>query len=113
MNLNIFFLLFLFSSTNFRANLCIYFFIKYNPSAYRSLDLILERLCIEGSRRQAKYSVYALASITKDDGLMALSVLYKVSLPFLCFNLSIIFSCSYMSLLLQFVHSFCFCFCQM
>ncbi|XP_047968754.1 sister chromatid cohesion protein PDS5 homolog A-like isoform X1 [Salvia hispanica] len=43
----------------------------------RSLDLILERICIEGSRRQAKYAVYALASITKDDGLMALSVLYK------------------------------------
>ncbi|CAA2986797.1 sister chromatid cohesion PDS5 homolog A isoform X1 [Olea europaea subsp. europaea] len=43
----------------------------------RSLDLILERICIEGSRRQAKYSVYALASITKDDGLMSLSVLYK------------------------------------
>ncbi|CAI9783991.1 unnamed protein product [Fraxinus pennsylvanica] len=43
----------------------------------RSLDLILERICIEGSRRQAKYAVYALASITKDDGLMSLSVLYK------------------------------------
>ncbi|XP_073299020.1 sister chromatid cohesion protein PDS5 homolog A-like [Primulina huaijiensis] len=43
----------------------------------RSLDLILERICIEGSRRQAKYAVHALASITKDDGLMSLSVLYK------------------------------------
>ncbi|EPS67178.1 hypothetical protein M569_07597, partial [Genlisea aurea] len=42
-----------------------------------SLDLILERICIEGSRRQAKYAVHALASITKDDGLMSLSVLYK------------------------------------
>ncbi|XP_011096143.1 sister chromatid cohesion protein PDS5 homolog A isoform X1 [Sesamum indicum] len=43
----------------------------------RSLDLILERICIEGNRRQAKYAVHALASITKDDGLMSLSVLYK------------------------------------
>ncbi|KAL3519260.1 hypothetical protein ACH5RR_017409 [Cinchona calisaya] len=43
----------------------------------RSLDLMLERLCLEGSRRQAKYAVHALASITKDDGLMSLSVLYK------------------------------------
>lgn len=44
----------------------------------RSLDLMLERICLEGSRRQAKYAVHALASITKDDGLMSLSVLYKV-----------------------------------
>ncbi|XP_057765095.1 sister chromatid cohesion protein PDS5 homolog A isoform X2 [Salvia miltiorrhiza] len=43
----------------------------------RSLDLILERICFEGNRRQAKYAVHALASITKDDGLMSLSVLYK------------------------------------
>ncbi|KAL2467066.1 hypothetical protein Adt_42917 [Abeliophyllum distichum] len=43
----------------------------------RSLDLMLERICIEGSRRQAKYAVHALASVTKDDGLMSLSVLYK------------------------------------
>ncbi|KAL2550523.1 hypothetical protein Fot_12053 [Forsythia ovata] len=43
----------------------------------RSLDLILERICIEGSRRHAKYVVYALASITKDDGLMSMPVLYK------------------------------------
>ena len=42
------------------------------------MDLILERLCLEGSRRQAKYAVHALAAITKDDGLMSLSVLYKV-----------------------------------
>ncbi|GFP93461.1 sister chromatid cohesion protein pds5 homolog b-b [Phtheirospermum japonicum] len=46
-------------------------------SVARSLDLILERICIEGNRRQAKYAVHALASITKDDGLMSLSVLYK------------------------------------
>ncbi|KAL2494761.1 hypothetical protein Fot_38518 [Forsythia ovata] len=38
-------------------------------------DLILERICIEDSRKQAKYVVYALASITKDDGVMSLSVL--------------------------------------
>ncbi|KAK6133264.1 hypothetical protein DH2020_033025 [Rehmannia glutinosa] len=43
----------------------------------RSLDLILERISIEGSRRQAKYAVHALASVTKDDGLKSLSVLYK------------------------------------
>ncbi|KAJ4704111.1 sister chromatid cohesion protein PDS5-like A-like [Melia azedarach] len=42
-----------------------------------SVDLLLERLCLEGSRRQAKYAVHALAAITKDDGLMSLSVLYK------------------------------------
>ncbi|KAK4800886.1 hypothetical protein SAY86_021373 [Trapa natans] len=42
-----------------------------------SVDLILERLCLEGSRRQAKYAVHALAAITKDDGLKSLSVLYK------------------------------------
>ncbi|KAI8524884.1 hypothetical protein RHMOL_Rhmol13G0184300 [Rhododendron molle] len=42
-----------------------------------SLDLILERICLEGSRREAKYAVHALAAITKDDGLMSLSVLYK------------------------------------
>lgn len=42
-----------------------------------SVDLILERLCLQGSRRQAKYAVHALAAITKDDGLKSLSVLYK------------------------------------
>jgi sister-chromatid-cohesion protein PDS5 len=40
---------------------------------------MLERLCLEGNRRQAKYAVHALAAITKDDGLKSLSVLYKVS----------------------------------
>lgn len=45
---------------------------------YSSVDLILEQLCLEGSRRQAKYAVHALAAITKDDGLKSLSVLYKV-----------------------------------
>jgi sister-chromatid-cohesion protein PDS5 len=47
-----------------------------------SIDLVLERLCLEGSRRQAKYAVHALAAITKDDGLKSLSVLYKVSFMF-------------------------------
>ncbi|KAK1293098.1 hypothetical protein QJS10_CPB17g00422 [Acorus calamus] len=42
-----------------------------------SVELILERLCLEGSRKQAKYSVQALGAITKDDGLKSLSVLYK------------------------------------
>ncbi|XP_042477295.1 sister chromatid cohesion protein PDS5 homolog A-like [Macadamia integrifolia] len=42
-----------------------------------SVDLILERLCLEGSRKQANYAVHALAAITKDDGLKSLSVLYK------------------------------------
>lgn len=42
-----------------------------------SIDLMLERVCLEGSRRQAKYAVHALAAITKDDGLKSLSVLYK------------------------------------
>lgn len=41
---------------------------------------MLETLCLEGSRRQAKYAVHALAAITKDDGLKSLSVLYKVSI---------------------------------
>ena len=39
---------------------------------------MLERVCLEGSRKQAKYAVHALAAITKDDGLKSLSVLYKV-----------------------------------
>ncbi|RAL52779.1 hypothetical protein DM860_007547 [Cuscuta australis] len=43
----------------------------------RSLDLMLERICVEGSRKQAKYAVHALASITTDDGLKSLSLLYK------------------------------------
>lgn len=46
-------------------------------SSSSSVDLILERLCLEGTRRQAKYAVHALAVITKDDGLRSLSVLYK------------------------------------
>ncbi|KAJ4792820.1 hypothetical protein LUZ62_029207 [Rhynchospora pubera] len=42
-----------------------------------SIELILETLCLEGSRKQAKFSVHALAAVTKDDGLKSLSVLYK------------------------------------
>ncbi|KAH9287487.1 hypothetical protein KI387_031604, partial [Taxus chinensis] len=42
-----------------------------------SIDLLLETLCVEGSRKQAKYAVQALAAITEDAGLKALSVLYK------------------------------------
>ncbi|XP_010252783.1 PREDICTED: sister chromatid cohesion protein PDS5 homolog B [Nelumbo nucifera] len=42
-----------------------------------SVDLILERICLEGNRTEAKYAVHALAAITKDDGLKSLSVLYK------------------------------------
>lgn len=50
-----------------------------------SVDLVLERLCVEGTRKQAKYSVHAIAAITKDDGLKSLSVLYKVLEAFLFF----------------------------
>lgn len=46
------------------------------------MDLLLERICVEGNRKQAKYAVHALASITKDDGLKSLSVLYKVTVLF-------------------------------
>lgn len=49
-------------------------------SIFSSIDLLLERLCLEGTRKQAKYSVHALAAITKDDGLKSLSVLYKVDM---------------------------------
>ncbi|KAM7263653.1 hypothetical protein ACFE04_001336 [Oxalis oulophora] len=42
-----------------------------------SIDLVLERFCLEGNRKQAKYAVHALAAITKDEGLKSLSVLYK------------------------------------
>ncbi|KAI3682841.1 hypothetical protein L1987_83148 [Smallanthus sonchifolius] len=41
------------------------------------LDLFLERICLEGSRRLAKYAVHALAAITKEDGFKSLSVLYE------------------------------------
>ncbi|CAM0914059.1 unnamed protein product [Alopecurus aequalis] len=51
--------------------------IREQLASSSSVALLLERLCLEGTRKQAKYSVLALAAITKDDGLMALSVLYK------------------------------------
>ncbi|KAL5225230.1 hypothetical protein ABZP36_011869 [Zizania latifolia] len=51
--------------------------IREQLASSSSIALLLERLCLEGTRKQAKYSVHALAAITKDDGLMALSVLYK------------------------------------
>ncbi|KAI3829442.1 hypothetical protein L1987_03566 [Smallanthus sonchifolius] len=41
------------------------------------LDLFLERICLEGSRRLAKYAVHALAAITKEDEFKSLSVLYE------------------------------------
>ncbi|KAF6166515.1 hypothetical protein GIB67_005377, partial [Kingdonia uniflora] len=50
---------------------------RCNSMTFYSVDLILKRLCLEGSRKQAKYAVHALAVITKDDGLKSLSVLYK------------------------------------
>nr|ABC94594.1 AF-4 domain containing protein-like protein [Oryza sativa Indica Group] len=51
--------------------------IREQLASSSSITLLLERLCLEGTRKQAKYSVHALAAITKDDGLMSLSVLYK------------------------------------
>ncbi|XP_031491838.2 LOW QUALITY PROTEIN: sister chromatid cohesion protein PDS5 homolog A-like [Nymphaea colorata] len=47
------------------------------PMLAGSVDILLERLCLEGTRKQAKYSVQALAAITIDDGLKSLSLLYK------------------------------------
>ncbi|XP_076907861.1 sister chromatid cohesion protein PDS5 homolog A-like [Bidens hawaiensis] len=41
------------------------------------LDILLEKICLEGSWRLAKYAVLALAAITKDDEFKSLSVLYK------------------------------------
>lgn len=61
-------------------------FVTLQSITCSSIDLILERLCLEGSRRQAKYAVHALAAITKDDGLKSLSVLYKVYFLFGCGN---------------------------
>ncbi|CAN6479783.1 unnamed protein product [Victoria cruziana] len=47
------------------------------PMLAGSVDILLERLCLEGTRKQAKYSVQALSAITIDDGLKSLSLLYK------------------------------------
>ncbi|KAG0553459.1 hypothetical protein KC19_12G013000 [Ceratodon purpureus] len=41
-----------------------------------NVNLILEQLCVEGNRKQAKYAVSAIAAMTADSGLKALSVLY-------------------------------------
>ncbi|KAL3693850.1 hypothetical protein R1sor_007501 [Riccia sorocarpa] len=41
-----------------------------------AVDLTLEQLCLEGSRKQAKHAVSAIAAISADSGLKALSVLY-------------------------------------
>lgn len=42
------------------------------------MNLTLEQLCVEGNRKQAKYAVSAIAAMTADSGLKALSVLYGV-----------------------------------
>lgn len=59
-----------------------------------NVNLLLEQLCLEGTRKQAKYAVSAIAAMTADSGLKALSVLYGVSflflfntVAFLCFSL--------------------------
>jgi sister-chromatid-cohesion protein PDS5 len=41
-----------------------------------NVNLTLEQLCMEGNRKQAKYAVSAIATLTADSGLKALSVLY-------------------------------------
>ncbi|XP_024357694.1 sister chromatid cohesion protein PDS5 homolog A isoform X2 [Physcomitrium patens] len=41
-----------------------------------NVNLVLEQLCLEGTRKQAKYAVSAIAAMTADSGLKALSVLY-------------------------------------
>lgn len=51
-----------------------------------NVNLILEQLCLEGNRKQAKYAVSAIAAMSGDSGLMALSVLYGVCY---CFYYSI------------------------
>jgi hypothetical protein len=45
-----------------------------------NVNLTLEQLCMEGNRKQAKYAVSAIATLTADSGLKALSVLYGVEL---------------------------------
>lgn len=41
-----------------------------------SIELTLQKLCLEGTRKQAKYSVSALTAVNTDEGFKALSVLY-------------------------------------
>ena len=76
-----------------------------------SIDLMLERLCLEGSRRQAKYAVHALAAITKDDGLKSLSVLYKVPFSSFCcvclhYHQSLGMLCIYVNISMIFLSQF-------
>eukprot|EP01018_Ginkgo_biloba_P018620 Gb_23673 [translate_table: standard] len=42
-----------------------------------SVNVTLEKLCMEGNRKQAKYAVSAIAALSDDCGLKSLSVLYK------------------------------------
>lgn len=55
-----------------------------------NVNLMLEQLCLEGSRKQAKYAVSAIAAMTADSGLKALSVLYGVWRAFLTKHIGII-----------------------
>lgn len=41
-----------------------------------SVELTLQKICLEGSRKQAKYAVSALAALNVDGGFKALSILY-------------------------------------
>jgi hypothetical protein len=57
--------------------LIIYFLWPPFPVSSSSVDL-LEKLCIEGTRKQVKYAVKALAAINGDSGLKIFSTLYRV-----------------------------------
>ena len=70
MSKNVYFLLFLSGS----FMLIIYF---CSPFPSSSVDL-LEKLCVEGTRKQVKYAVKALAAISGDSGLKIFSTLYRV-----------------------------------
>ncbi|XP_024361716.1 sister chromatid cohesion protein PDS5 homolog A isoform X1 [Physcomitrium patens] len=54
------------------------YFRKEGPSTggRSNVNLILEQLCLEGNRKQAKFAVSAIAAMSADSGLRALSVLY-------------------------------------
>lgn len=41
-----------------------------------SIELTLQKLCLEGTRKQAKYAISALAAVNADEGFKALSILY-------------------------------------
>lgn len=49
------------------------------------MDETLEKLCLEGNRKQAKYAVSAISVLAADSGLKTLSLLYAV-----CLNLSFV-----------------------